>query len=138
MLSPAAAIKMTMAGFSFYGGLGFAAPALCYKLLFRGGIWPGTKKSETLTDDGDVVHEQAIKWMGFVVLYDIVNSFRLTEGFKVKQKELLENQAGLWILAAAMHAPAYKSGGHPKGICIQNMLYMPVIALVSFLASKKA
>lgn len=98
---------------------------------------PSAKKSETLPEDGDVVHEQALRWMGFVALYDLVNTARLTNGFKENQKILLENQAGLWLAAALMHIPAQKNGSHPKGICLQNYVSFPLMALVSFLASKK-
>ena len=98
---------------------------------------PSAKKSETLPEDGDVVHEQALRWMGFVALYDLVNTARLTNGFKENQKILLENQAGLWLAAALMHIPAKKNGSHPKGICLQNYVSFPLMALVSFLASKK-
>ena len=65
MVNPCLAIKLATSGFGFYGILGFAAPQLCYKLLFRGGIWPGTKQSETLPEEGDIAQQQAIKWMGF-------------------------------------------------------------------------
>ena len=60
------AINMAMSGFGFYGMLGFAVPGLCYKLLFRGGIWPGAKLNESLPTEGDIVHEQSLRWMGFV------------------------------------------------------------------------
>ena len=70
MVNPGMAINMAVSGFGFYGMLGLAVPQFCYKLLFRGGGkagWPGSKKNENLPEDGDVVHEQALRWMGFVV-----------------------------------------------------------------------
>ena len=131
-------MKFAVSGFGFYGLLGFAAPSLCYKLLFKGGLWPGTKKNDSIPEEADVVHQQTARWMGFCVLYDIINTARLTNGFKDNQKIILENQAGLWAAAALMHIPAQFSGGHPKGLCIQQYIMMPVVTLICWLGSKKA
>jgi hypothetical protein len=111
MVNPGNAIKFAMGGFTWYGALGFFAPSLCYKLLFKGGLWPGTKKNDTIPEEADVVHAQTARWMGFAVLYDIINTHRLTNGFKDQQATILQNQAGLWAAAALMHIPAQVSKG---------------------------
>ena len=113
MVNPGNAIKFAMGGFTWYGALGFFAPSLCYKLLFKGGLWPGTKKNDTIPEEADVVHAQTARWMGFAVLYDIINTHRLTNGFKDQQATILQNQAGLWAAAALMHIPAQVSKERP-------------------------
>ena len=70
-------------------------------------------------------------------MYDLINTTRLTDGFKNHRKTLLENQAGLWLAATLMHLPAQKNGAHPKAVCFTNYVSFPITALVCWLASKK-
>lgn len=113
------------------------APAIGYKIFFRGGVLPGTSKAEKAPEEPSEVGLQKLRWFGFALVTANLYKLKLTNGLKDQQKSALEIDAFTWLFAAALHVEPCVKKTQPKEICLQQFVAMPLTALACILAAKK-
>ncbi len=129
-------LKLSTGMTAGYTALFLFAPRLGYKIFFKGGVLPGTSKTE-IPDEPSDVGVQKLRWFGFALAASQIYKMQLTNQLKDNQKKALEADAAVWMLAAALHAEPFVKKTQPKEICLQQFFSMPLTALACFLAARK-
>ena len=126
MVNPALMLKLSTGMTAGYAALFLLAPGLGYKMFFKGGILPGSKKIEKGGEEADDIGKQQLRWFGFALATSNLYKMSLTNNLKDNQKKALECDAAIWMIAAAMHAEPLAKKTQPKEICIQQFFAMPL------------